>query len=77
MFGTQASDGVPGFYNKLQNHDNIPTTGKYRKTVSHCDKVLSMEEVTLRNFKVSGSSPNISVSGRAVLRERSETDEPM
>ena len=28
MYGTQASDGVSGFHNKLQNHDNIATRGK-------------------------------------------------
>ena len=31
MYGTQASDEVSGFHNKLQNHDIIATRGKNEK----------------------------------------------
>lgn len=40
MYGTQARDGVSGFHNKLQNHDNIATRGKKKKFVSHSEKVF-------------------------------------
>lgn len=83
MYGTQASDGVSGFHNKLQNHDNIATRGKKKEVcVSQRESILngksninSINELNWKvDFNISGSFPgSVSLSGAADVSHKNES----